>query len=276
VNAVVRKVGGKAKRIIQVLSGKTNLNRNIVNFQTKNNSKRPNRPINFEKQIEIIIPCYNHAKYLKQTFDSILAQTWKKYPITVTFIDDNSTDETQGVIKEIKKNVPKYITVKAIKNSKNLRQHGSLNKAIAHSNNSLIIILNDDDLLVPDCIEKVIETFKTNKDVFMVGGSSIWFESKLPNHKITPYKSIKSKIFTPELAATFKEFNDINMTHSSTSFFKSAWQAVGGYREKNRRLHIDLNEDRDFQMRVAALFPVAVLDYPLAYWRTNSSHGKDF
>lgn len=274
--SIFRKIGGKSKRIIQILGGKTDLNRNLNKFQANHNTKLPNRPKNFEKNIEVIIPCYNHAEYLKQTFESVLGQSWKKYPITVTFIDDNSTDNTQEVIKQLKEVNNSNLIIKSINNSMNLRQHGSLNKAIKQSKNSLIIILNDDDLLVSDCIEKIVEVFNKNKGVFMVGGSSIWFESKLPKHKIIPFNNINSKVFTPNLASSFREFNDINMTHSSTSFFKVAWEAVGGYREKNKRLHIDLNEDRDFQIRVAAMFPVAVLDYPLAYWRTDSSHGKDF
>lgn len=273
---VIKKTVGKAKRALQLVSGKTNLSRNIVKFQMKKNHNLPKRPTDFERHIEIIVPCYNHAQYLKQTFASILDQTWKKHPITVTFVDDNSTDDTQNVIKNIKKTAPKNIIVKSIKNITNLRQHGSLNKAINESKNDLIIILNDDDLLVPDCLEKVIVLLNLNRQVYLVGGSSIWFEDKLPKHTIFPFKKVKTIFFRPEQAKNFKEFNDINMTHSSTSFFKVAWEAVGGYREKNKRLHIDLNEDRDFQMRMAALFPVAVINYPLAYWRTDSSHGKDF
>lgn len=79
------------------------------------------------------------------------------------------------------------------------------------------------------------------------------------------------KTYGPSQAKLYKTPNDINMTMSSCSFFKSAWQAVGGFKELNQR--VCSFDDRDFQMRVSAVCNVAVIDEPLAFYRLNSSLG---
>jgi hypothetical protein len=56
---------------------------------------------------------------------------------------------------------------------------------------------------------------------------------------------------------------------SGCSFLKSAWEAVGGFYSFKKR--VCSYDDRDFQMRVSALFDVAVIQEPLTFYRINSS-----
>ena len=141
-----------------------------------------------------------------------------------------------------------------------------------------MIILNDDDLLVPDALEKIFFAFESHPELAMVGGSSIWFSvTERPAHVQRPAAELPLTVYAPEGTTSYKELNDLNMTQSSCSFFRFAWEAVGGYRPRGKRVHPQAAEDRDFQMRVNALFPVGVFtDYPLAYWRSDSSHGHKY
>ena len=52
----------------------------------------------------IIIPCYNVAKYISKTLDSVLTQTNKN--IEVLLINDGSTDNTLNILKEYEKQYP--------------------------------------------------------------------------------------------------------------------------------------------------------------------------
>src|SRR5208283_3292537 len=48
--------------------------------------------------VSIIVTSYNHAEYLRQRMESLLAQTYKAFEIIV--VDDCSTDESLKVLKE--------------------------------------------------------------------------------------------------------------------------------------------------------------------------------
>jgi glycosyltransferase involved in cell wall biosynthesis len=239
----------------------------------------PPRPSDWRRRIEIVIPAHNHADYLPDAYASLVEQTWSE-PITLTFVDDHSSDRTAEVIAEIERSSPSdRFAVNVIRNRRTRRQWASINRAVGASRNELMVILNDDDMLMPDCLEKIVATYESNGDIYMLGGSSLWFDDSTtpPSRPARPLAELELRRYGPSDAPHYRELNDINMTHSSSSFFKTAWRAVGGYYPRRKRVHPQANEDRDFQMRVSALFPVGVyVDYPFAYWRTDSSHGQSF
>jgi len=234
----------------------------------------------FVQAIEIVVPCYNHAMHLPEAYESVRSQTWRDALVTVTLIDDASTDETPRVIAALASRTPEdRIRLRTLRNDRTLRQWGSLNRAIATSESQLFVILNDDDLLVPDCLAKIVETYRRHPQLGLLGASSIWFRDgdERPPHVARPIDELELTIHTPHDALRYRRLNDLNMTHSSCSFRRWVWEAVGGYRPRPRRVTRHANEDRDFQMRVSGLCPVGVYrDYPLAWWRSSSSHGKGY
>jgi len=216
---------------------------------------------------EVIIPCFNHGKYIETAIKSIP----KDIPLTI--VNDASTDNTHEILTSIKP----YYSFKVITNSQNQNQSGSINRAINESNNNLFIILNADDALVKYWIDTVLNLFNKNENIRLLGGNAIPFsDENLLNMNNILSISLgyipKPRIFTPSDARFFSHLNAINMTMSGCSFLKSAWLAVDGFWDYQRR--VCSYDDRDFQMRVNTLFDIAILDEPSAFYRTNSSLGK--
>ena len=77
-------------------------------FQMFNSKYTEACPIAYEKakkiyertgpKVSIIMPCYNSDKYLKKAIKSVLDQTYRNFELII--IDDNSTDNTQKIIKD--------------------------------------------------------------------------------------------------------------------------------------------------------------------------------
>jgi GT2 family glycosyltransferase len=196
------------------------------------------------------------------------------------FINDASPDETGKILKELVRTneFAREIEFRILTNEVNEGQSVSLNRGISAVNDDLVMVLNDDDYLMHDAVEIVVDLFIRNRDVFLIGSSHIEFTSdeELASgpkmiHGLTPSVCIRLTGHNPEDVAGYRNCNDLNMTHSGSCFLKSAWQTVGGYLPKGRKRVVPFT-DRDFQLRINALFPVAVsYEIPFVYWRRNSS-----
>jgi GT2 family glycosyltransferase len=241
------------------------INANIRRFIAAGHGPLPPRETVFRP--EIIIPCFNQGRFLADALASLPPG------VPVTVVNDASTDDTAEYIGALQK----LFSFKLLANETNLNQGGSLNRAVAASGNNLFIVLNADDALVRYAVPAVTAALAGYPDVRMVGGDCIPFDDStaLERNRRLPAALPclpEPKIFLPAQAREFQHPNDINMTMSGCSFLRSAWEAAGGFREFAQR--VCSFDDRDFQMRVCALFPVAVFQEPLAFYRVNSSVGR--
>ncbi|HIJ87345.1 MAG TPA: glycosyltransferase [Desulfuromonadales bacterium] len=233
--------------------------------------------------VAVVIPCYGHSAFLAQALESIANQS--RLPDEVIAIDDCSPDHSGAVLAEgfARLGARGNIRCTLLNNDSNRGQAFSLNRGVAAAASELIIILNDDDYLMHDAVATLLELFKLRTDVVMIGGTSVHFCSneELASHskssRSTPGGPVALSVSLPADVSSFRRYNDLNMTHSGSCFLKSAWETVGGYyADKSKRL-VPFS-DRDFQLRVNALFPVAVSnDVPFSLWRRGSSvdQGRD-
>jgi GT2 family glycosyltransferase len=210
-------------------------------------------------------------------FESIRLQTIP--PNQVIFVIDQSPDNTLQILQDLVNQYSAEMSAQLIilENEENLGQAASLNKAIEYSDTDLIMILNDDDYLLHDSIEVALSLLKKYPNAALLGGHALHFGGdqlkSIPRliQSICPIDDIEIDLRYPEQVSTYQKYNDINMTHSGSCFFKSAWKVIGGYYpDKTQRLvHFS---DRDFQLRMNALFPVALSNMtPLSCWRNDSS-----
>lgn len=237
-------------------------------YQEYSNNPLPQREI--ELLPEILIPCYNHAKFLKRSIDLL-----KLHNVPITIIDDASDEENQTILLEL----CSTNGLKLLRNETNLLQFGSLNKAISQSKNNLFIISNADDLLLPFWIDYAINIFR-KKDIALLGGHSVPFsipdESQMYLIEILSSIDYKPKseikVYTPIQAKSYQSDNDLNMTMTGCTFLRSAWEYVDGFWPRSRRS--SAWDDRDFQMRVNMFFNVGVSPEISAFYRIDSSTGR--
>jgi len=118
-------------------------------------------------QISLCIPTYNYGRFLPQTIDSILQQTFDHFEVLI--IDDCSTDETEEVVKPYAIRNPR---IRFIINPENLGMVRNWNLCLAEARGKYIKYLFGDDLLLSrDALQKMVSLLESEKSISLVSSS---------------------------------------------------------------------------------------------------------
>ncbi|ENJ6565101.1 TPA: glycosyltransferase family 2 protein [Proteus mirabilis] len=99
-------------------------------------------------KITVLMSVYNDEKYLQESIDSILNQTFKEFEFLV--INDGSTDNSLSILKENAKKDPR---IKLIINEQNIGLIASLNKGLQLASCDLVARMDSDDIAVSTRLE---------------------------------------------------------------------------------------------------------------------------
>ena len=110
--------------------------------------------------ISVCIPTYNGAKYIAQTIESVLNQTFTDFEIIVS--DDGSSDKTLEIVGLF--NDPRIVRIDRLSK---VGAEANWNNAVANASASLVKLVCQDDLLYPQCLEVEVQTMSKseNQDV---------------------------------------------------------------------------------------------------------------
>lgn len=110
----------------------------------------------FEKGlVSVIIPTYNHAKFIRDAIQSVLSQIYPHYEIIV--VDDGSKDDTKGVVAEFSKRVS-YIW------QENQGLSAARNTGIRASKGEFIGVLDADDMYEPDFLNRMVAALRNDPE----------------------------------------------------------------------------------------------------------------
>jgi len=107
--------------------------------------------------VSIITPCYNGEKYVAQTIESVLNQTYENFEMII--VDDISTDKSVEIIKEY---INKDSRIKLIELTEKQGASGARNTALREAKGKYIAFLDSDDLWEKDKLEKQIKFMQEN------------------------------------------------------------------------------------------------------------------
>lgn len=109
--------------------------------------------------VSIITANYNSEKYIEQTIQSVLAQTYSNWEMII--VDDKSVDASVQIIE-------KYAAVdnriKLIQKEINAGPTAARNEAIKNAKGDFIAMLDSDDVWMPEKLQKQIEILTKQKD----------------------------------------------------------------------------------------------------------------
>lgn len=117
--------------------------------------------------VSVIIPAYNTGMIIRETIDSVLAQTYQDFELII--IDDGSRAETSDIIKTYKDPRIRYYY------QENRGMAAARNRGIKLSHGKYIAFLDHDDVWLPEKLERQQKAFQTHPDAGIVFSPVIFF-----------------------------------------------------------------------------------------------------
>ncbi|MFV8571118.1 glycosyltransferase family 2 protein [Marinobacter sp. SBS5] len=114
---------------------------------------------NSKPLVSIVIAAYNASQYIRETLDSILAQTYKNLEIIV--VDDGSTDNTADLVKAYSPRVDYYYQ----ENSGSCAS--PRNTGLKKIKGDFVTFFDADDIMLPEKIETQVGALLANPDAVM-------------------------------------------------------------------------------------------------------------
>ncbi|MBU1105381.1 MAG: glycosyltransferase [Candidatus Riflebacteria bacterium] len=204
--------------------------------------------------VSVIIPCYNHEKYISQAVDSVLNQSYKNIELIV--VDDGSKDESPHIIEALSiKHGFTFI------NQENIGICKTLNKAIRRSKGEYVAILASDDYWHLEKVEKQVKCLKQNPNSQFSFTQAIEFDdSNNARHiRVFPAKPLSGKVLN-------KVFLRQHVPAGSILFSRKLYDKIAGFDENLKE------EDWDFVIRCASETEFSVVKEPLFYYRSHSAN----
>lgn len=147
---------------------------------------------NFKKsKISVALCTYNGELYLSDQLESIVKQT--RLPDEIIVCDDCSTDSTLEILDNFQKISP--IPLKIYANEKNLGVSKNFEKAISLCSGDIIFLSDQDDVWLPEKIEKLTEVFNCNKDCLYVFSDAYVVDNDLCPLGYTMWESVSFNSF---------------------------------------------------------------------------------
>jgi glycosyltransferase involved in cell wall biosynthesis len=134
--------------------------------------------------VSVIIPCFNHGKYLRQRIETVINQTVSD--IEVFLLDDCSTDNSWEIMQEYRSNS------KVVYIHRNEKNSGSpfiqWQNGIDIAKGKYIWLAESDDFAALNFLEKHIEVLENNSEIGLSFSPSNWIDTQNniidePNHE---------------------------------------------------------------------------------------------
>jgi len=216
--------------------------------------------------VSICIPTYNNARFLRESLDSIVNQTYSNKEIIIS--DNASTDETEKIAKEY---VKKY-KVKYYKNEKNIGGEANFTRCIELANGEYIAIFHSDDLYLLDMVKKQVEAFQKNPTIGAVFTMASLINSK--NEVIGKIKlpsKLKGKYVYDFPEIFFSVLENLNFLVCPSAMVRGKiYKELVPFNEKKFGTSADL----DIWLRILESHPIAILDEKLMSHRISNTQGS--
>jgi glycosyltransferase involved in cell wall biosynthesis len=204
--------------------------------------------------VSVVITCYNQARFLAEAIESVLAQTYPHYEITV--VDDDSQDNPGEV-------AARYPQVKYVW-QKNQDVSAARNTGLSHCRGEFQVFIDADDRFLPHAFEWGVALLKSHPECGFVTGRHVYIDAE---GKRTPTLEERRRVERDHYYELLRA-NFIGCP-ASVMFRRSVFETVKGFDTK-----FNHSGDYDLYLRVARAFPILCYEEAVVEYRKHGANNS--
>ncbi len=219
--------------------------------------------------VSIVVPVFQAEQYLRESLDSILAQT---YPhLEVITMDDASTDGSAAIIASYDDR-----RLRTIRQPVNRGIFGNINDGIVRAHGSLIAIHHADDVYDSEIVEREVRFLNAQPETGAVFTTDIFIDPAGREFgRLALPIEVRSKrtLSFEDVVNSFLCYQNSFIRGGTSLIRKEVYEAVGLFDET-----LSLRGDLEMWLRISHSYSIAILDEPLVRYRyghENSSKQYD-
>ncbi|MDK2932820.1 MAG: hypothetical protein PWP27_630 [Clostridiales bacterium] len=221
--------------------------------------------MNYLTEVSVLMPVFNGEKYLKESIESILNQTYNNFEFII--INDGSTDNSLHIINEYAKKDNRIVVI----SRKNKGLVYSLNEGLAIAKGEYVARMDCDDVSMPERFGKQVQYMEQNREVSIIGTFIQTFGILDEQIKTKYERWFNFKFDTKNIEEIF--LKRCVICHPSVMMRKKVLQDLNGYSYRYK-----CAEDYDLWLRaIKKGYKLAQLEEKLIKYRvhTESKSYKD-
>ncbi|HQU48716.1 MAG TPA: glycoside hydrolase family 99-like domain-containing protein [Casimicrobiaceae bacterium] len=212
--------------------------------------------------VSVVMPVYNHARFVERALASIAAQT--VLPRELVVVDDGSGDGSAAIVERFARSAPFPVT---LARQRNRGAHVAINRGLALSACDTLALLNSDDAFAPGRLAQLSSALGPAREL-------AWSEVSFVGEDDAPatgpaidtlVSSIRAARESGDRVAALTRTN-LAVSSGNLVFRRSLLDATGGFAA------LEVCHDWDFVLAASAVTDIAVLPEPLYRYRVHGAN----
>lgn len=216
-------------------------------------------------KVSVIIPSYNHARFIGEAVESVLGQS--ETDIELIVVDDGSTDETLSILEKFSD--PRLRVIP----QEHRGAHAAINHGLRISRGRYLAILNSDDIYHPHRLKKLLAVLEEEEDIGLIGSFIEVIDEKGQHlgtkhgyRDLEPWKLLDADrgFRTTDDARGVLLTENFYATTSNFVLRRTLYERVGEFRP------LRYTHDWDFLLRSALVTRLEMFPEPLLKYRLHA------
>jgi hypothetical protein len=217
-------------------------------------------------RVSVVMPAYNHQRYVTAALDSVVAQTFSNLEIIV--VDDGSTDSTGAILDDYAARCTTHPLT--VVHQPNAGAHEALNHGLALARGEIVALMNSDDLYAPDRLERIIAQmdrrgaglgFSTTRFIDAEGRDVARSDPYVKNLTKATGEALKA----PDPLYVLM-YNNVAISTGNFVFRRELLERTGGF------CALQVCHDWDFLLAASYAAPLTMVDAPLYLYRLHGTN----